>query len=276
MGSCSQYFLYFMNSLVLLVGLGVLAIGIFLAVTFNGDQSNVFGDDYPKWANYVAIAIGAVIAIIAAVGFCITKAENRIMLGITGTLQLLFAIVLIVAGAFILVYTGYLEDIRDTPVLELGSGIGDSKHYLYDYIVGIYETCCDTLSPAIEQCNSVDTSLAAIDQYCYFDSDSFQSGQDMDNSACTAFQDGGELAWCPTSDTTSGSGLKEFQTEAAQYFRDYIWPAAVALVVLGGVLFLACIASYHLACKKHSDANYEHVPESTSRPQYDEKGMTMA
>ncbi|GBG29283.1 Hypothetical Protein FCC1311_055052 [Hondaea fermentalgiana] len=276
MASCSKGLLVLFNALVLLVGLGVLAIGIFLVVEYNRGRQDIFGDQYPSWANYVAIAVGAVIAIIAAIGFCITLTESKCLLGLTGTIQLFFAIVLIVAGAFIMVYTGYLEDIRDTAVLDLDGGIGNSKQYLYDYVAGVYNTCCSQLTPSIEGCPDVPNTVDEADQYCYFSQDSFAAGASLDADTCSTFQSGGELEWCPTSNAATGEGLKEFQTEAANYMRDYIWPAGVALVVFGGVLFIACILSCHLACRtRPSEGNYQHVPEGKPQ-QSNQQGMTMA
>eukprot|EP00612_Vaucheria_litorea_P004726 CAMPEP_0171460640 /NCGR_PEP_ID=MMETSP0945-20130129/5430_1 /TAXON_ID=109269 /ORGANISM="Vaucheria litorea, Strain CCMP2940" /LENGTH=211 /DNA_ID=CAMNT_0011986873 /DNA_START=230 /DNA_END=866 /DNA_ORIENTATION=+ len=168
-------------------------------------------------------------------------------------LQFIFGIVIIVAGAILVVYIGYLGTISTTPVTELKPGIGNTQHYLSDYTTGLFKTCCDAVTMIVQPCSELTTN--DLNDYCYFDENVFNTGLNTPEADCQAAIDTFEKEFdteiCSNAAITTvspGRALKSFQSGAHAYLEAYWLPAGIAFCVFGSLIFLAFFGSAYLGC----------------------------
>lgn len=210
------------------------------------------------------IAIGALVALLSLVGCCVTLAENKCMMCCYGLLQLLFGVLIVASGVGLVIYSDYMDDIADTPVNELDGGLGDAKHYLSDFFTGTYNACCEEFVPAAAMCPAASNG---IDGYCFRSEDAFDDGNNTPTDACLLFTDNDQLNWCPETALANGVGLKIFQEEAADYAEDNLYPAGIALIIFGSLLFLACVGSFHLSCRNNDGGAHKDTGKPQTRQQ---------
>jgi len=177
-------------------------------------------------------------------------------------IQLLFGIIIVVIGAFVVVYTGYQKDIAAAGVnlRGLDAGMADTKWYMSDWNLGVYTSCCMSSTTLPDACAST-TSLT-----CYHTKSAVEAGMTAgattagDAGVCKTLKDFVGAAACPGNAATN-AGIPLFNAGVYNYYDKYFWPAGVAFCVFGGILLLAFFGSCYVACTRKSkeEARYQNT-----------------
>mmetsp|Transcript_3165 Transcript_3165/g.7113 ORF Transcript_3165/g.7113 Transcript_3165/m.7113 type:complete len:367 (-) Transcript_3165:628-1728(-) len=219
--SCARSLLTFFDGLMILVGLGVVAISSYLIA--EQYKHEVFGSSsYLTWAIWIPFCVGWLIVILSGIACCVTISNNRCCLGFFGFLQILCTIIVIAAGIFFMVFDHYSDLTAHTGVGDLKKGLGGSLHMLYDFQLGVYEGCCGALIPKPDNCsNPVPTGIF---DYCILSipNTAYESGLDADQAFCDSLNDENSLDWCAGAE----GSLSDAPTVAPTMFPTTLRPTA--------------------------------------------------
>mmetsp|Transcript_8324 Transcript_8324/g.21169 ORF Transcript_8324/g.21169 Transcript_8324/m.21169 type:complete len:300 (+) Transcript_8324:89-988(+) len=253
--------------LVVLVGLAITGVAIY-AIAIAYREGAVNDTSTALWVLWTPFVFGLVVTLAALLACCTTLSGNKWAMGCFALLELIFGLVIVAAGAALMIYSNYLEDVSSTSVNAIMPGIGYSRRSLSDYTIGIYVACCiEQAGFIIDRCPAGGTG--DMNAYCYYDWDAFNAGAQTSIDACVASQNNFDL--CPDDNSDTGAGIKHLQREAADYFQTYLWPAGVTLVVLGSVLLLIFLITAAMACcgpkdKEGTPAKHKHHHAAEAPP----------
>jgi hypothetical protein len=248
----------FLNVVTLLIGLLVTAFGIWLLVGYYNQQATA---TVAVWAVWIPFIIGVVLSLVALVGCCTTLHENRFCIGCYAILQLVFGVVLVVVGSFLIVAPGYIYTVSTTPPAQLQPGFANSQRELSDVTQGVWVACCQQIAAS-----GVTACVAGSNQAnCWWSQSTFNVGAGTQQSVCNSYAIPGSAC---SSASTFQSWLYTSTSGAAK-------GSGIAFVVFGSVLLIAFFGSCYIACCAPSG---KRAPEHKSgAPQYAQSNqMAMA
>lgn len=238
----STTYLGCVNILAALVGVAVICTGIYVFIQGNAAFPDGFG--YTDWHAWVAVGVGAAIVVLSLIACCCEATlQNRYVIAFFGLLQLIFGILLLVVGAALCVLAGdYINTIvaTDRATFDVAPGLGGLQQDMSDILLGLFDGCCNGTVPPLEACPDFNTYEGK--QYCWESSKAFFTGSDIGADHVNSYCVFAELPdHCP-------SDIPSFLRRNQELLQVYVYPAGIACVVFGVLIFLASVLSCRIGC----------------------------
>lgn len=238
----STTFLGFINILAVLVGLAVACTGIYVVV--EGHQKFPPEMGYADWQAWIGVAVGGAIVLVSAIGCCCeATVQNKYVLLCFGFLQFVFGILLLVIGGTLSVFAGdYINAIvaSSTATVGVAPGLGGLQADMSDFLLGLFTGCCNGTDPVLQRC----PTLLAFGgkNYCFEDSNVYLAGVDAGVA--------GRTSYCTLENipSTCRSDIPSFLRANQVLLNVYVWPAGIAFVVFGLLIFIASMCSCRIGC----------------------------
>lgn len=266
-------FIFLLNTLVLLAGLGLIGLSIYLIVEeFKYKAFNAIFQDYASYAIvFVPLAIGIIVSGMACCANSAVMKERRCLNVFFAVLQLVAGVVILCAGVALFFGDVSTETTAQTRTVQLTGAKGNYlARYVSDVQIGMYSKCClDETSGAsyFEHASqqSCDSTNADSNEPCFFSRDALIAGNNVDQDFCETITnpDNVPVYFCPKGQTLNTT-LNAFQLRQYEYTTTYFYPSSIAFMVFGSLLFLAFFGSCYIACcaRKHLVHEPQHEQEA--------------
>mmetsp|Transcript_13626 Transcript_13626/g.26313 ORF Transcript_13626/g.26313 Transcript_13626/m.26313 type:complete len:269 (+) Transcript_13626:50-856(+) len=242
MGCCattSYRYLVFLNTLLSLIGLAILAYGIYAYIEYKDVLENI-----NTVAPYGGIILGAIIFIVGMMGCLGVQKQNKPILVIFWIIMTALMIFVLMFGIALIIYLGYLDNAATDH-----HNIAKAVKRINDYEMGVYETCCidgGYTTAEVPSCSSINATSG-----CYYSEEDMMNAN-VGDSLCNALEE--TTIDSVTIVSTEGCSSPEtFHDIFTTFLHDNILPIGITLIVLGVVMLFALIATCVIICSNRYD-----------------------
>jgi len=254
MGCCkenSRRYLKLVNAILILIGLAVVALGIYGILEVREVLENINGI-----APFAAFILGAVIILAAGLGLYGATKQSKPSLFLYFLVAFALTALVLAFGAIVLIYVGLLDDIPTGQ-----EQISEAAGQVNDFEMAIYRDCCfaeNFTSVEIPLCDENITTPG-----CIVNEEDFNNFQ-ISDSFCKALEEvkigsvnvvGPLPSACETPET--------FSSAFSTFVEDNLIPIGASLIALALIMILCVIASCVLICTNR----YEYDKDYRARVQ---------